>query len=184
MEKNRGGHQMEFFMSVWSWVNDNPALAAIVGTFIGGLFLAGFMWMFEKVKGAINNDELSDGAKRQLNAYNHKLERLIDIGELLNELIDRDVELEEEQKRIESENIKRENAEDYQSILLKRKEWDERMKKLGRKLQQISIEFNNLPKDELPPDIHAEVMGILESKKVQLDLTQQKKLLKKIKKVI
>lgn len=130
---------------------------------------------------------------RQLNVHYSKIKRIIQLVESLNKELEEFNEYEvkinqmrngdyskvkEELRSVGNENECLQFFVNLKGSSLKN------VNKLQREVKETSLELNDTPNDLLPPHIHAEIVELIESKQVDLDLVKHKKLLKNIKRAL
>lgn len=130
---------------------------------------------------------------RQLNTHYSKIKRIIQLVEDINDELKKhtDYELKIGQMKNGDYSSVREELEsvgnemDCLQMFVRLKGSSlKNIGKLRKQINETSLELNDTPNDLLPPHIHAEIMEIIESKRVELDLVKHKRLLKDIKKAM
>lgn len=126
----------------------------------------------------------------QLNIHYSKVKWIISLEEELNKALDNLDKYRnsiEQMKNGDYSSVKEEleSIRDENACLLMfeelKTETSKNIDKLRNRITASYSDLNNTSKDLLPPEIHAEITEIIESKQVELDLVRHKQLLKNIK---
>ncbi|MFZ0444187.1 MAG: hypothetical protein WAM95_06045 [Bacillus sp. (in: firmicutes)] len=162
--------------------------------FIAPLLAGGGVLLYSKYKNTNKDDK--DKMVRQLNMHHSKIKRIVELAEQLN----RQLELSDDYGL----KIKQMNNGDFSSVkeelkntgnkddclqlfIMNNAQCNKEMYNIGGKLKKVFNEFKELPTDLLPTHIHAEIIEMMDSKRVELETDRMKKyktLLKKIKKAM
>ncbi|MCR6106868.1 hypothetical protein HXA34_11270 [Salipaludibacillus agaradhaerens] len=161
-----------------------PIIQYLVGPVIAG-------YVVYRLTDRKNRQAEKDAAVRQLNVLYAKINRIVGLVEKINELF---TENDEYKKRMDEinegnfENIKSEMAlthgdehECFRIITEKKEQNSQEIRDLFNKASVTAKELRSIPTDLIPTEIHAEIVEIIESKFVALDISKYTQLMKKIK---
>lgn len=163
-----------------------PVIQFLIGPIVVGVVV---FYMTQKA----NLKKEKEKTIRQLNVHYSKIKRIIQLVESLNKELEEFNEYEvkiNQMKNGDYSKVKEElrsvgNDNECLQLFVNLKGSSlKNMNKLQREINETSLELNDIPNDLLPPHIHAEIVELIESKQVDLDLVKHKKLLKGIKKTM